>query len=633
VKEKSFIKQPLYLVFSIFIVSAVLLLLLYGTIKLEHSIEEKMVAISTTDIFSVTDNTTEYIHEMLDPNKDFITQVADNNILQANIERSLEVLITKNIAYAYLLYKDKRGVFRFLADGSLEDKAFLHQKFDIDNPKWLEVYKTKEALSIEHLFLQDLAITYISPLVQDDEVKLLLVVDFSVKKVLKIEQILTMMKYGIIMMIAVIVLFLLVLIFQTIRYFAMRKNAYIDKLTGVYNRNYLQDAQEFINLNEYVLATIDIDHFKAVNDTYGHDAGDRVLAQVASCITSVLKVKQDIVIRYGGEEFVVLVKTHQEDTLEALNSIENIFEAIRNYKFHISSDEYLPMTVSIGVNLHPYKSRTFSQAFKLADTALYHAKNRGRNTIELYDENENRNNSMMLSINEIKEAIEEKRLLCYFQKIVSNSDQSTSHYEALLRIEDKDGSIITPDKILPAIEGTFILRNISKAVLEICYLKLQEESKISLNVNLNPADIVNQSIIAILQEYAKTPNIAQRLGLEVVETQDIIHCEDGRKNLLFLKSLGYKIYIDDFGSGYSNFIYLTQIQTDFIKIDGGIIKNILEDKISYLLVKSVVEFAKAAGIKVIAEFVSSEEIYEKVKELGIEYSQGYYFSVPSRELR
>ncbi|MCD6258541.1 MAG: EAL domain-containing protein [Helicobacteraceae bacterium] len=628
-KEKFLIKQPLYLIFSVVFISGVLMLLLYGTIKIEQSIEKKMIEISTNDVFTIVNNSVIQIEELLDKEQDYSSQILSNEILQKAIEKKLELLITENIAYTYLLYKDERGVFRFLADGSKKDKAFVNQKFDIDNLQWLDVYKTKESLQIENSYLQELSITHIAPVFRKGKVEMLLTVDFSIKKVRKINQILTMMKNGIITIVIIIILFLAILLFQTLRYLKMRKNAYVDKLTGVYNRNYLQDAQDFIHLQDYILATLDIDHFKAVNDTYGHDVGDKILTQVAECIRGSMRKHQDIAIRYGGEEFVLLIKRDPKETLEEINIVEYIFKAIQTKDFWIQKKESLAITVSIGVNLAPHQSRTFSEAFKLADIALFNAKSRGRNNIEIYDENNHNNNSTMMSINEIKEAIEENRLLCYYQKIVSNETLESSHYEALLRIRDKQGNIITPDRILPAIEGTFLLRNITKAVLEICYEKLLVDPDISINVNLNPTDIINPSIIEILTEYAQQEGIAKRLGLEIVETQDVVRTADGKENLLTLKKLGYKIYIDDFGSGYSNFIYLAQIQTDFIKIDGAIIKKILDDKISYLLVKSVVGFAKEAGIQVIAEFVSSEEIYQKVKELGIEYSQGYHFSIPS----
>ena len=588
-----------------------------------------MVEISTNDVFTIVNNSVIQIQELLNKEQSYSDQILSNTSLQKTIEKKLELLITENIAYTYLLYKDERGVFRFLADGSQKDKAFVDQKFDIDNILWLDVYKTKQSLQIEHSYLQELSITHIAPIVRNGEVEMLLTIDFSIKKVRKINQILTMMKNGILAIVIIIIIFLVILLFQTLRYLKMRKNAYVDKLTGVYNRNYLQDAQDFIHLHDYILATLDIDHFKVVNDTYGHDVGDKVLMQVAECIRGSMRQHNDIAIRYGGEEFVLLIKRDPKETFEEINIVERIFKAIQKKDFWIHNKESLAITVSIGVNLAPHQSRTFSEAFKLADIALYNAKNRGRNTIEIYDENNHYNNSTMMSINEIKEAIEEKRLFCFYQKIVCNETLKSSHYEALLRVRDKQGNVITPDRILPAIEGTFLLRNITKAVLEICYEKLLSDPDISINVNLNPTDIINSSIIEILIEYAKKEGIAKRLGLEIVETQDVVRTADGKENLLALKKLGYKIYIDDFGSGYSNFIYLAQIQTDFIKIDGAIIKKILDDKISYLLVKSVVGFAKEAGIQVIAEFVSSEEIYQKVKELGIEYSQGYHFSIPS----
>jgi diguanylate cyclase (GGDEF)-like protein len=628
-KEKFLIKRPLYLILSVLFISGALILLLYGTIKIEQSVEKKMVEISTNDVFTIVHNSVTQIQELLDKEQSYSAQVLSSETLQKTIEKKLELLITENIAYTYLLYKDERGIFRFLADGSKKDKAFVNQKFDIDNILWLDVYKTKKSLQIEHSYLQELSITHIAPIVRNGEVEMLLTIDFSIKKVRKINQILTMMKNGILAIVIIIIIFLVILLFQTLRYLKMRKNAYVDKLTGVYNRNYLQDAQDFIHLHDYILATLDIDHFKVVNDTYGHDVGDKVLMQVAECIRGSMRQHNDIAIRYGGEEFVLLIKRDPKETFEEINIVERIFKAIQKKDFWIHNKESLAITVSIGVNLAPHQSRTFSEAFKLADIALYNAKNRGRNTIEIYDENNHYNNSTMMSINEIKEAIEEKRLFCFYQKIVCNETLKSSHYEALLRIRDKQGNVITPDRILPAIEGTFLLRNITKAVLEICYEKLLSNPDISINVNLNPTDIINSSIIEILIEYAKKEGIAKRLGLEIVETQDIVRTADGKENLLALKKLGYKIYIDDFGSGYSNFIYLAQIQTDFIKIDGAIIKKILDDKISYLLVKSVVGFAKEAGIKVIAEFVSSEEIYQKVKELGIEYSQGYHFSIPS----
>lgn len=627
--NRIFFKYPFYFLIPTLFISTILAVLLFSTVNLEKSIEKKIFEISTSDVFSITHNSAFLISTLLKESSDYTADIKRNNSLQHKIEESLKTLITPNIKYAYLLYRDNRGIFRFLGDASRhEEKAFIDQKFDVDSPEWLDIYTQKEAMIIRHSMLQQLSMSYLVPIMYQDNVELILAIDFSIQKIEEINQIIHMIQHGLFAVMVIIFIILLFSIIQALRYRAVKKTAFMDKLTNVYNRNYLQKYEDFINLNDYILATLDIDYFKKVNDTYGHDAGDKILKQVADMILQTIRQKDDIVIRYGGEEFLILAKTHRDNHMSALNVIERIFHTIQESTFHVSADEAINVTVSIGVNLVPYKSRTFSEAFKQADIALYNAKNKGRNTIELYDENGNTQN-VYLSLNEIKAAIEENRILCYYQKIVDTQTQALSHYEALLRIVDKNGAIVLPERILPSIKGTFILRNITKEVLRICYEQLLTFPTITLNLNLNPHDIIDESILTILRSYAQQPHIAQRLGLEIVESEEITHRDDAKNNLLMLKNLGYKISIDDFGSGYSNFIYLTEIKTDFIKIDGTIIQKILDDKISFLLVKNIVSFAKEAHIKVIAEYVSNEMIYEKIKSLGIEYSQGNLFSIPS----
>ncbi|XPV67817.1 MAG: EAL domain-containing protein [Halarcobacter sp.] len=630
-KNKFIIKNPLYLIFFSILISICLSFLLYGTIKLEKKFEDKMLDISTSDVISISKNSSQSIYKLLKNSKNYVEDIKKDSSLHENIEKNLTLLLTKNIKYAYLLYKDKKGVFRFLADGAKEDKAFINQKFDIDSPKWLNIFETKKPLLIKQPLLHQLSITYLIPIIHKDKVTLILAIDFSVEKVEDINQIISSIKYAIITIIFIIVFFIIALIIQTIKYLTVKKNAFTDKLTNVYNRNYLQESKDFINLSDYILVALDIDFFKKINDTYGHDVGDKVLRQIANILQINIRNNEDIIVRYGGEEFIILLRSKRNSQLDALNILERVFTSIQDENFIISKNEFINVTVSIGVNLTPGKSRTFQDAFKLADIALYNAKNKGRDRIEIYSSEQNENHFFM-SINDIKNAIDENRVICYYQKILDNKTKNSSHYEALLRIVSKSGEIITPDKILPVIKGTFISRNITKCVLEICYNKLMENKDISLNVNLNPQDVINDSILSILKNYANETNIAQRLGLEIIETEDIINYKGAKQNLLMLKNLGYKLFIDDFGSGYSNFIYLTEIKTDFIKIDGNIIRKILDDKVSYLVVKSIVNFAKEADIKVIAEFVSNKEIYEKVEKLDIEYSQGYYFHKPEKDL-
>ncbi|PLY06681.1 MAG: GGDEF domain-containing protein [Arcobacter sp.] len=385
-KNKYFIKKPIYLIILTIIISLALFILLYGIVNLEKKIEKKMLKISTVDVLSITKNSADSIEKIL-KDKNYIEEIQNNKQIHREIEKTLELLITSNIKYAYLLYKDEKGIFRFLADGAKKnEKAFINQKFDIESSKWLEIFKLKKPLNLEHQYLHELSISYLFPILDSsNEVKLILAIDFSVERIEDIQNIISLMKTVIISITIITIIFLLILIIQSYRFLAIKKTAYIDNLTNVYNRNYMYELDNFINLNNYILAVIDIDYFKVVNDDFGHDIGDIVLKEVADMISFSTRDSEDIVIRYGGEEFIVFAKIKRNDSVPPLKVIERILENIRNHKFFYTKDDYIKLTVSIGVNLLPNESKTLLDAFKLADIALYNAKNAGRNNIQICD--------------------------------------------------------------------------------------------------------------------------------------------------------------------------------------------------------------------------------------------------------
>lgn len=600
-----------------------------STIKLQQNLEKKIFETSTNDITSIAHNISNEIYKLTLKNNplDVVENINRDASLQHTIEEKLSMFLTKDIKYAYVLYRDKEGVFRFLADASKgSEKAFVGQKFDIDSPLWNEPFRTKEPIFLENGMSKELSSTYIVPIIHNNTVSMLLVVDFSVKRINDIEEIMEKIRSGILLLAFVILIFILFTIFQAFKYQRSKKDVYIDRLTKIYNKNYLLDYEPYMNLNDYIICAIDIDHFKKINDTYGHTAGDMVLAYLAGVMQAQTRKNRDILIRYGGEEFCLLIKKERSSDTVGLNLLNRMFTKIEQEVFEISEHEKINITVSIGVNLNPENQRNFTTAFKLADIALYNAKSSGRNRIEIYAENIL--NSSFITIGEIKDAIYEGRLMCLYQPIVETQTLKITHHEALVRIRAKDGTIITPDKFLSVTKGTFIAGNLTKEVLDICYKKLLLDNSLKLSMNLNPQDLTNEAILEILKMYAKIDNFSQRLALEIVESEEIVSYEAAQENILILKSLGYQIYIDDFGSGYSNFIYLAQINADVIKIDGGIIKNILTDKLSYLVAKNIIGFAKEANMKTIAEFVSCKEIYEALKELGVDKCQGYYFSPP-----
>lgn len=199
----------LLIIFAV-IISFILFLLLLGTIKLEENIEKKMIQISTADVKSIVLNSAKSIKETLDKDKNYVEQILENRNFHNKIETNLETLVTQNIKYAYLLYKDNRGVFRFLVDGAKGlNKAFPNQKFDIDNKKWLMLFDTKAPIIIQNKYLKQISITYLVPIIQNNEVILILAIDFSIKKVKEINDIISIIKDTIIIVIFILLLFYL----------------------------------------------------------------------------------------------------------------------------------------------------------------------------------------------------------------------------------------------------------------------------------------------------------------------------------------------------------------------------------------------------------------------------------------
>jgi diguanylate cyclase (GGDEF)-like protein len=384
--NKLFLKNRIFLIAAMLVTALFLSFLLYTIFEYEKVIEKEMFKVATTDVMHITRNKAKYIKTFLKEGDDYISQIRSNKKLRQKLETQLQNLLTENIKYSYLLYKDPNNTFRFLVDGSpQDDKAMLNQKFDITSDKWFELYKIPKPVIIKHTFIQKLSLSYLVPILNKDKVELILVIDFSVNKLEKIEKIITMMKSGLYFILGVIFIFFIIFITQALKYRHIRKLSFTDKLTNTYNRNYLHEIQNDINLDQYIIATLDIDHFKNVNDTYGHNAGDIILKKVGDILINTVRLDEDIVIRYGGEEFIILIRKSSENIEPRLNVIKRIFTNIKEQKMFINEKEHIFITVSIGINTKAHKSKNFLDAFKLADTALYEAKNSGRNRIVIYD--------------------------------------------------------------------------------------------------------------------------------------------------------------------------------------------------------------------------------------------------------
>jgi diguanylate cyclase (GGDEF)-like protein len=417
-------------------------------------------------------------------------------------------------------------------------------------------------------------------------------------------------------------------VYGGIKSYYLRKKAFKDSLTGLYNRTYLEEIYDQINLKNYHIALLDIDYFKNINDSFGHDAGDKVLKEVAKILTKDTRKFDDIVIRYGGEEFLIFIrKSSRKFGYQSLNIIERIWEDIQKKKIRVDKEHVIDITASIGLNISTENEKFISEAIKKADIALYRAKNTGRNKIEIYDEDKEKS-SKLVSINLIKELIENKSFICHYQPIIDLASNKIAYFEALVRLIDKDGNLIYPNDFLPVIQNTYLYSKLTKEIINYNVEILKMYPSIVVSINLTPTDLFNKSTILLLKEIAKDKDISKRIYLEIVETENIISYQKMENTLKTLKSLNYTIGIDDFGSGYSNFIYLIKMNVDFLKIDANLIKNLDKDDMSYVVVSTIKNFCKETGIKTVAEFAENRIIYEKIKELGIDYVQGYYLGKP-----
>jgi diguanylate cyclase (GGDEF)-like protein len=622
---KDFFKR-FYIVLPVgFLIIAVLAYLYFLMPSLQKNLEREIQALFTKEVSYILNNFEEDLKIKVG-NKSIVRTLLKNEKIRSSLEDKLSLLITPNIKYIYMLYRDRDGKFRYLLDASKEDKAKPNQKFDVFNPDWEKVFKTKKDIVISDDKLFSIWITYVKPFVRDNKVEALMVVDFSVSKLKEVNKVIHNIKNIIAFVFFFILVSVLFILFQIIKYARLKKKTYIDPLTEVYNRTFLKDISSKLNIKDYIVMAIDIDHFKKINDTYGHDAGDIVLKEITKRIEKNIRKNEDFFIRYGGEEFLVLIKKTGK-TNDIINSLaERIRKGIASKPIFLKNGEKINVTISIGVNLDTERTKNLEDAIKVADTLLYEAKRKGRNRIEVYDEKQHVK-EIIKNINEIKDAILENRIISYYQPIFDLENMKIVSYEVLARFLDKNGKIFLPSYFLNIIKGTNVYFDFTKSILRQNFEVLKSNQNIKIAINLSILDILNEDILEIIEKELDKDS-AERIAFEILEDEEILDYELIRRHIKRIKNKGCKIAIDDFGSGYSNFINILQLHIDYLKIDGSLIKNIDKEKNSYIIVETINHFAKEIKIGTVAEHISNKEILKKVKEIGIKYGQGFYLMEP-----
>jgi len=377
---------------------------------------------------------------------------------------------------------------------------------------------------------------------------------------------------------------------------------------------------------------LDLDKFKVINDTYGHKAGDYVLSHVSTIFKKSIR-DSDILIRYGGEEFLLLINNRDSEKLK-MTICERIRANVAKENFSYDGDD-IKVTLSIGIHKHPSLEKNLQEAIKIADKMLYEAKRSGRNRVVVYDEKLNSHSSSSSSskyLSFVKEALAEDRVTCHYQPIYSHHTGEIFKYEALVRIISKDGKVIMPMSFMPQIKLTNVHYKLTQRVLSTVFEKFKDNQKL-VSININFSDLIHPDIEeSIVKALKSNHNLASRVTFEILESDEIENIELFKQKIHLLHSLKAKVSIDDFGSGYSNFKSVIDIEANFLKIDGSLIKNIDINSKDFKVVKSIVHFAAQSNMQTIAEFVHSKEVYEKLLLLDIDYMQGYYISKPEPHL-
>ena len=398
------------------------------------------------------------------------------------------------------------------------------------------------------------------------------------------------------------------------------RDLYLDQLTKLQNRNALIKDTKVIDKS--TLALINIDKFSILNDLYGEDYGDQILLSFVANMKETFKSEKYNIYRVGSDNFVVLCKD-TDMGLQKFKSICKEFIKLTNENGLEIGDENIDMSITIGL-----AESTDKHAFEYAQRAIPKARKKYLDILEYDKEKFEQKKDIQENvawIKRLKSALLDDSFQPFFQPIIDAQTKEVYKYEALIRYIDEDGNEIAPYKFLTIAKKARLFPTIIKlmlsSVLEIIKLK-----QIRVAVNLSFEDIVNQDtnrfIFSTLEQYKEQTHL---LDFEILESEEIEDFDVVRDFIIKIRSYGCQIGVDDFGAGYSNFNMLQSLNVDFVKIDGSLIKEIDKLPRHALIVETISDFCNKLGIKTVAEFVSTEEIYQKTKELGIGYMQGWHF--------
>lgn len=416
-----------------------------------------------------------------------------------------------------------------------------------------------------------------------------------------------------------------------------------DTLTGLYNRGRFYDElnRSIRQMKRYgrqgAVLLMDLDRFKYVNDTFGHEAGDSMLVHIAEILRQNIRAA-DIIARLGGDEFALIMP--EVEPSDALARASQILDLLKGAQFTYGGHE-ISMSSSIGIVMFPSQGNATGELLSKADIAMYRAKQQGRNRLHMFDESAVRDHAMAKRIEVVDfiiRCLDNERIELHFQPIVPIHDTTNpKHYEVLCRMLDDNGKIVPPVHFIETAEDFGLISRIDEYVcrksLEALRKLHNQGRPINLAINLSGLTFDDEDTLKKIGEMlAEAAMPRGAVIFEITETAALKDIGRAQRAIRELKKYGCEFALDDFGVGYSSFNYIKHLDIDFVKIDGSFIKNLNNSQDDRLFVKALTDMARAMQIQTVAEMVEDQSIVEHLRGIGIDFGQGYHFGKPKPEL-
>ena len=410
-----------------------------------------------------------------------------------------------------------------------------------------------------------------------------------------------------------------------------------DGLTDLPNRHSLQDRLDHCLREGGVgsLLFIDIDHFKYVNDNFGHRSGDQLIIGVGSVLRGAVRDCGGELYRLGGDEFAI----HLPEALrkQASEIAAAALDAVRHYRFQASEHKIVSnLSASCGIALYPFHGSDVTTLFSNVDIAMYQAKELGRNRYALFDQASDSLRSTHKRIHwakRLRDALDEDRIVLFAQPVVRLRDSKPVHHEILVRIRDDEGGFVLPTTFIELAESLSLVQEIDLQVVEKLLVFMRQHNqlgkKLRYFVNVSRVSLSDQRWVRRLVTLLKTSGVdASQLVFEITETAAMSDIDTTLTFISRLKDMGCRFALDDIGAGFSSFYYLKRFEVDYLKIDGSFIRDLATDEGSRLFVRALNDVANGLSKQVVAEWIETPEALKLLTAMGAQYGQGYLFSKP-----